>query len=92
MAGMVLRKALKVLSLGPQTVEWDHSIVDITWAYDISKSTHTVTHFLQQGHTYSKKTTSPNTSIHSKTSIYVVKYLNHHYTDILWEKSEYVIY
>ena len=48
--------------------------------------------FLQQGHTYSKKTTSPNTSIHSKTSIYVVKYLNHHNTDILWEKSEYVIY
>jgi hypothetical protein len=32
----------------------------MAWAYKISKPVSTVTHFLQQGHTYSKKAIPPN--------------------------------
>lgn len=46
-----------------------YATLGVAWAYITSKSTFTVIHFLQQGHTYSIMTTPPNSVIPYEPSL-----------------------
>ena len=58
-ADMVLEKELRVTHLDLQATESDCGVS----IYETSKSTSTVTQFLQQGYTYSNKAIPPNSVI-----------------------------
>ena len=74
-ADMVLEKELRVRYLGLQAAEGAVYYTGVTRTQETSKPAPIVTHFLQQGHTYSNKTTPPNStppyrpSIHSHESM-----------------------
>ena len=62
-ADMVLEKELRVRYLGLQAAEGAVYYTGVTRTQETSKPAPIVTHFLQQGHTYSNKTTPPNSAI-----------------------------
>ena len=66
-AGMVLEKELRFLHINPKATGSGLSI------YETSKPSSTVTHFLQQGHTYSNKATIPNGVIPTSLSTTIIK-------------------
>ena len=79
---MVLEKELRVLHLGVQGAE-DTATPGLAWAYETTKTTSIVTHFLQQGHTYSNKAKPPNNAIPNGASIKKTwLYVNHSYSTI----------
>ena len=63
-ADTVLEKELRVLHLDPQAAERRLCATPGTaWVYETSKSTPTVTYFLQQGNTYFNKAIPPNSAM-----------------------------
>ena len=60
-ADLVLEKALRVFAFRlTGNRKYSKTLGGILSIYETSKTTSTVTHFLQQGNTYSNKTTPPN--------------------------------